>query len=85
MFRGVNPQGVHVASFEKPSAREINHDYLWRVHKRTPFNGEIMIFDRSQYEDALAVRVNRLKLEDVWRKRYLHINDFGNTWQTKAP
>ena len=76
VFRGVNPQGVHVASFEKPSTREINHDYLWRVHKRAPANGEIMIFDRSHYEDVLAVRVNELKPESVWRKRYRHINDF---------
>lgn len=76
VFRGVNPQGVHVASFEKPSSREIAHDYLWRVHKRTPCNGEIMIFDRSHYEDVLAVRVNELQPEEVWRKRYRHINDF---------
>jgi PPK2 family polyphosphate:nucleotide phosphotransferase len=76
VFRGVNPQGVHVASFEKPSSREIAHDYLWRVHKRAPCNGEIMIFDRSHYEDVLAVRVNKLRPESVWRKRYRHINDF---------
>jgi PPK2 family polyphosphate:nucleotide phosphotransferase len=76
VFRGVNPQGVHVASFEKPSTREINRDYLWRVHLRAPANGEIMIFDRSHYEDVLAVRVNKLKPEAVWRKRYRHINDF---------
>lgn len=76
VFRGVNPQGVHVASFDKPSTREINHDYLWRVHKRTPSNGEIMIFDRSHYEDVLAVRVNKLRPEEVWKKRYRHINDF---------
>lgn len=76
VFRGVNPQGVHVASFEKPSSREIAHDYLWRVHKRAPCNGEIMIFDRSHYEDVLAVRVNELRAENVWRKRFRHINDF---------
>jgi PPK2 family polyphosphate:nucleotide phosphotransferase len=76
VFRGVNPQGVHVASFEQPSTRELSHDYLWRVHKRTPSKGEIMIFDRSHYEDVLAVRVNKLKPEAVWRKRYRHINDF---------
>lgn len=76
VFRGVNPQGVHVASFEKPSTRELNHDYLWRVHKRAPSKGEIMIFDRSHYEDVLAVRVNELKPEKVWRKRFRHINDF---------
>lgn len=76
VFRGVNPQGVHVASFDKPSTREMNHDYLWRVHKRAPSKGEIMIFDRSHYEDVLAVRVNKLKPKEVWSKRYRHINDF---------
>jgi PPK2 family polyphosphate:nucleotide phosphotransferase len=76
VFRGVNPQGVHVASFEKPSSRELAHDYLWRVHKRAPSKGEIMIFDRSHYEDVLAVRVNQLQPESVWRKRYRHINEF---------
>lgn len=76
VFRGVNPQGVHVASFEKPSSRELSHDYLWRVHKRVPSNGEIMIFDRSHYEDVLAVRVNKLVPKSVWQKRFRHINDF---------
>jgi PPK2 family polyphosphate:nucleotide phosphotransferase len=76
VFRGVNPQGVHVSSFEKPTSREAAHDFLWRVHQRTPANGEIMIFDRSHYEDVLAVRVNQLKPESVWKKRYRHINDF---------
>jgi len=76
VFRGVNPQGVHVSSFEKPSSRELAHDFLWRIHKRAPSQGEIMIFDRSHYEDVLAVRVNELKPESVWRKRYRHIRDF---------
>ena len=76
VFRGVNPQGVHVASFERPSTRELAHDYLWRVHKRVPSKGEIVIFDRSHYEDVLAVRVNNLKPESVWRKRFRHIRDF---------
>jgi len=76
VFRGVNPQGVHVASFERPSSRELARDYLWRVHKRVPAKGEIVIFDRSHYEDVLAVRVNELRPEAVWRKRYRHINDF---------
>ncbi|MFP4070292.1 MAG: PPK2 family polyphosphate kinase [Verrucomicrobiota bacterium] len=76
VFRGVNPQGVHVASFEKPSTRELSRDYLWRVHKRVPAKGEIVIFDRSHYEDVLAVRVNQLRPEAVWRKRFRHINDF---------
>ena len=76
VFRGVNPQGVHVSSFEKPSRRELSHDFLWRVHKRTPANGEITIFDRSHYEDILAVRVNHLKPKSIWKKRYNHINNF---------
>lgn len=76
VFRGVNPQGVDVASFDKPTARELAHDYLWRVHRCTPANGEIVIFDRSHYEDVLAVRVNDLKPKAVWQKRYRHINDF---------
>jgi len=76
VFRGVNPQGVHVSSFDRPSSRELAHDYLQRVHQCTPANGEIMIFDRSHYEDVLAVRVNRLKPESVWKKRFRHINDF---------
>ena len=76
VFRGVNPQGVHVSSFEKPTRREASHDFLWRIHKHTPANGEITIFDRSHYEDILAVRVNNLKPESVWQKRYQHINNF---------
>ncbi|MGB0743962.1 MAG: PPK2 family polyphosphate kinase [Opitutales bacterium] len=76
VFRGVNPQAVHVASFDKPSTRELSHDYLWRIHKRAPARGEIIIFDRSHYEDVLAVRVNKLKPESVWRKRFRHIRDF---------
>ena len=76
VFRGVNPQGVHVSSFEKPTRREADHDFLWRIHKRVPANGEIMIFDRSHYEDILAVRVNKLKPESIWKKRYQHINNF---------
>ena len=76
VFRAVNPQGVHVASFDKPSTRELSHDYLWRVHQQAPRLGEIMIFDRSHYEDVLAVRVNNLKPKTVWEKRYRHINEF---------
>ena len=76
VFRGVNPQGVHVSSFDKPTSRDLSHDFLWRIHKCTPADGEIMIFDRSHYEDVLAVRVNKLRPESVWKKRYRHINDF---------
>lgn len=76
VFEGVNPQGVRVASFKKPAPEELDHDYLWRVHKQTPGKGEIVIFNRSHYEDVLVVRVHNLAPEKVWSKRYDHINDF---------
>lgn len=76
VFTGVNPQGVKVFSFKVPSHEELDHDYLWRVHKRAPAKGEIVIFNRSHYEDVLAVRVHGLVPTDVWKKRYEQINNF---------
>ncbi len=76
VFDGVNPQGVRVASFKTPTPEELDHDYLWRVHKQTPAKGEIVIFNRSHYEDVLVVRVHQLVSPDVWQKRYTHINQF---------
>ena len=76
VFRGVNPQGVDVASFDKPTKQELAHDFLWRIHRHAPANGEIVIFDRSHYEDVLAVRVNRLQPERIWKNRYHHIREF---------
>ena len=76
VFEGVNPQGVRVASFKKPSSRELAHDYLWRVHQQVPAKGEIVIFNRSHYEDVLIVRVENLVPESVWSKRYAHIKAF---------
>jgi PPK2 family polyphosphate:nucleotide phosphotransferase len=76
VMSGLNPQGVHVASFKVPTPRELEHDYLWRIHKHTPGKGEISIFNRSHYEDVLVVRVHQLVPDSVWRKRYDHINDF---------
>ncbi|MFN2127238.1 MAG: polyphosphate kinase 2 family protein [Anaerolineales bacterium] len=76
VFDGVNPQGVKVTSFKVPTPIELDHDYLWRVHKRTPGKGEIMIFNRSHYEDVLVVRVHNLVPESVWSRRYDHINHF---------
>ena len=60
VFEGVNPQGVKVASFKRPTEEELAHDYLWRVHSRLPRSGEIAIFNRSHYEDVLIVRVHDL-------------------------
>ena len=79
VFEGVNPQGVKVASFKVPTPEELAHDYLWRVHKQTPGRGEIVIFNRSHYEDVLVVRVHNLATPEVWGRRYAHINDFERT------
>lgn len=76
VFEGVNPQGVKVASFKTPTPLELSHDYLWRIHQHTPGRGEIVIFNRSQYEDVLVVRVHELVPEEVWSKRYEQINAF---------
>jgi PPK2 family polyphosphate:nucleotide phosphotransferase len=76
VFDGVNPQGVKVASFKKPTPRELAHDYLWRIHRHTPGAGEITIFNRSHYEDVLVVRVHSLVPEERWSRRYDHINAF---------
>lgn len=76
VFSGVNPQGVRVARFERPTPIELAHDYLWRVHAQAPRKGEIVIFNRSHYEDVLVVRVNELVPKKVWKKRYQHIRDF---------
>jgi len=76
VFEGVNPQGVKVAAFKNPTPLELSHDYLWRIHQHTPARGEMVIFNRSQYEDVLVVRVHSLVPEEIWSKRYEHINAF---------
>lgn len=76
VFDKVNPQGVKVASFKKPTEKELGHDYLWRVHRHTPGTGELTIFNRSHYEDVLVVRVHDLVPPERWERRYDHINDF---------
>jgi len=76
VFGKVNPQGTKVANFKVPTSKELDHDYLWRVHPHTPGKGEIVIFNRSHYEDVLVVRVHQLVPQEVWEKRYDHINAF---------
>ncbi len=76
VFDGVNPLGVRVASFKAPTSLELEHDYLWRIHQQAPGKGEMVIFNRSHYEDVLIVRVRNLAPEAVWRKRYDQINNF---------
>jgi PPK2 family polyphosphate:nucleotide phosphotransferase len=76
VFDGVNPAGVRVASFKAPTPEELDHDYLWRVHRVTPGNGEMVIFNRSHYEDVIVVRVHELVPAEVWAKRFDQINEF---------
>ena len=76
VFDGVNPSGVTVAPFKKPTPQELSHDYLWRIHQHTPGAGELTIFNRSHYEDVLVVRVHDLVPEERWRRRYEHIRNF---------
>jgi PPK2 family polyphosphate:nucleotide phosphotransferase len=76
VFGAVNPAGLRVTSFKAPSETELARDFLWRVHANVPQGGEIAVFDRSHYEDVLAVRVMGLVPEARWRKRFDHINAF---------
>jgi PPK2 family polyphosphate:nucleotide phosphotransferase len=76
VLAAMNPQGTRVHAFKVPSAEEAAHDFLWRAHQHAPARGEVVIFNRSHYEDLLAVRVHRLVPERVWSKRYDLINEF---------
>ena len=84
VMSGVNPQGVHVSSFKVPTGEELAHDYLWRHELRLPTRGDIGIFNRSHYEEILAVRVHPENLErervpvtgDIWQHRYREINEW---------
>src|SRR4051812_2270074 len=72
----LNPRGVSIVSFGVPTAEERAHDFLWRVHRHTPRLGEFAIFNRSHYEDVLAVRVHDLVPKALWKVRYDHIAQF---------
>jgi PPK2 family polyphosphate:nucleotide phosphotransferase len=76
VLSALNPQGAPVTSFGVPSATELAHDYLWRIHAAIPRAGEIGIFNRSHYEDVLIVRVHDLVPKKVWSRRFDQINDF---------
>jgi len=76
VLRETSPQGVRVVSFKKPTEVELDHDYLWRIHAQVPASGELVVFNRSQYEDVLVVRVHSLVPPKVWRQRYDQINEF---------
>ena len=76
VMEAFNPQSCRVVTFREPTTEEIGHDYLWRVHKALPSKGEIMIFNRSHYEDIIEVRVHNTVLPSIWSQRYKQINDF---------
>jgi PPK2 family polyphosphate:nucleotide phosphotransferase len=76
VFGKLNPQGVEVKSFKVPTAEEVAHDFLWRVHQHAPAKGIIQIFNRSHYEDVLVTRVHKWIDDDTARKRMEAINDF---------
>ena len=76
VFGRTNPQGVKVQSFKRPTELELSHDYLWRVHPHVPGNGEIVVFNRSHYEDVLVVKVHEYAPLEVIEKRYEHIRNF---------
>lgn len=76
VFGPLNPQGVRVQAFKQPTATELSHDYLWRVHQHTPATGHIQIFNRSHYEDVLIVRVHDIVPKERWHRRYEHIRNF---------
>lgn len=72
----MNPQGTRVHGFKVPSPIEAAHDFLWRVHQQVPAKGEVVVFNRSHYEDVLVVRVHKLVPKEVWSQRYDLINAF---------
>ncbi len=76
----VDPQGLHITSFKKPSPEELDHDFLWRIEKALPPPGKIGIFDRSQYEDVLICRVRELASAGEIERRYGAINDFEQAY-----
>jgi PPK2 family polyphosphate:nucleotide phosphotransferase len=76
VFSRIDPQGIHVRSFKKPTEEELARDFLWRVHEKVPRNGEMVIFNRSHYEDVIAVKVKKLLPDKIWKHRYQHIVDF---------
>ena len=76
IFSGMNAQGTSVAAFKEPSRVELAHDFLWRAHFPAPAKGEVVIYNRSYYENVLVVRVHRLVPKSVWSNYYQSIKDF---------
>jgi PPK2 family polyphosphate:nucleotide phosphotransferase len=76
VFRKVDPIGVHMWGFKKPTEPELARDYLWRVHARVPADGDFVVFNRSHYEDVLVVRVHDIIDDEQAERRLAHIRDF---------
>jgi PPK2 family polyphosphate:nucleotide phosphotransferase len=76
VMEGFNPQSCQVVSFKQPSIEELNHDFLWRIARAEPRKGNIVIFNRSHYEDVLVVRVHNIVPKHEWQSRYERINLF---------
>ena len=76
VFSGINPLGIHVSSFKAPTTAELAHDYLWRVHQHVPGKGEMVVFNRSHYEDVLITRVEGWIDDSTAKARFRHINNF---------
>src|ERR1700741_177604 len=72
----LNPQGVTVKSFKEPTAEELSHDFLWRIHQHCPPKGMIQVFNRSHYEDIIITRVHKWCNDRLARERMKAINDF---------
>jgi PPK2 family polyphosphate:nucleotide phosphotransferase len=81
VMSAMNPQGTVVTGFKQPTAEELDHDFLWRVHRRAPGRGSVAIFNRSHYEDVLVVRVHKLVPKSIWSERYDLINEFERLLQ----
>ena len=76
VFSRIDPQGIHVRSFKTPSEEELSYDFLWRVHSKVPHRGQLVIFNRSHYEDIIAVRVKKIYPDEVWKRRQRHVVEF---------
>ncbi len=81
VFSGLNPQGITVTSYKVPTAEELSHDFLWRIHRQAPAKGMIGVFNRSQYEDVLVTRVHGLCDDATAHKRFAAINAFERLLQ----
>ena len=79
LFSAVNPVGLRAVSFKAPTEIEAGHDFLWRVHRQTPAKGEMVVFNRSHYEDVLITRVLGMIDAKECKRRYAHIRDFERT------